>query len=75
MIKTLQKHGNSQALVIEKALMDALGIQGDTPLQISVSGNSLIVTPVNVGVGRETVAESIKKLRPRYGPMLKNLAE
>ena len=75
MIKKLQKHGNSQALVIEKAIMDALGIQGDTPLQVTVSGNSLIVTPVNVGVGREAVAESIKNLRPRYGQMLRNLAE
>lgn len=75
MIKTLQKHGNSQALLIDKALMDVLGIQADTPLQVVVSGNSLVVTPVNVGVGREAVAKSIKKLRPRYGQMLENLAE
>jgi len=75
MIKTLQKHGNSHALVIDKALMDALGVLVDTPLQVSVSGNSLVVTPVNVGVGREEVAESVKKLRPRYGQMLKHLAE
>ena len=75
MIKTLQKHGNSQALVIEKALMDALGIDKDSKLQVSVSGQSLIITPVNVGVGREAVAASIRKLRPRYGQMLKHLAE
>ncbi len=75
MIKTLQKHGNSQALVIEKSILDALGIEPDTPLEIVVSGQSLIITPVNVGVGRRTVAESIKKLRPGYGDMLKKLAE
>jgi len=75
MVKTLQKHGNSQALVIDKALMDALGIQADTPLQVTVTGNTLIVTPVNVGLGREAVAQSVKKLRRRYGQMLKNLAE
>ena len=75
MVKTLQKHGNSQALVIEKALLEALGIEMDTPLQITVSGNSLIITPANVGVGKEAVAESIKKLRPKYGQMLKNLSE
>ena len=75
MIKTLQKHGNSQALVIDKALMEAVGFQKDSPLQVSVSGNSLIVTPVHVGVGREKVAEAITKLRPRYGDMLKRLAE
>jgi len=75
MVKTLQKHGNSQALVIDKALMDAMGISPDTPLQVTVSGNSLVVTPANVGVGREAVAKSIEKLRPRYGDMLKKLAE
>ncbi len=75
MIKTLQKHGNSRALVIDRALMEAVGIQDDSPLQITVSGNSLIVTPVHAGVGREKVAEAIAKLRPRYGDMLKRLAE
>jgi antitoxin component of MazEF toxin-antitoxin module len=75
MIKKLKKHGNSQALVIDKALMDALGIDMDTQLSICVSGHSLIVTPVEVGVGRDEVEASIRKLRPRYGQMLKNLAE
>lgn len=75
MIKTLQKHGNSQALVVDKALMEALGIEGDSPLQVTVSGNSLIVTPVHVGIGRKKVAEAIEKLRPAYGGMLKRLAD
>jgi antitoxin component of MazEF toxin-antitoxin module len=75
MVKTLKKHGNSQALVIEKVLMEAIGIQADSLLQIVVSGNSLIVTPVHVGVGRERVTEAIDKLRPRYGAMLQRLAE
>lgn len=74
MVKTLEKHGNSQALVIEKALMEAIGIQPDSPLQITVSGHSLIVTPVHVGIGSERVTETIDKLRPRYGGMLERLA-
>ena len=75
MIKTLTKVGNSHALVIDKPLMEALGIEHDTPLQLTVSGNSLIVTPANVGLGRQAVADFIKKLRPRYGKMLEELAE
>ncbi len=75
MIKKLQKHGNSQALVIDKPIMEALGIDNDTELQVTVSGNSLIITPVNVGIGRERVVEAIEKLRPRYGEMLERLAE
>ena len=75
MVKTLKRHGNSQALVIEKPLMDALGIDAETPLQVTVSGNSLVVTPVHVGIGADKVAESIESLRPEYGDMLKRLAE
>jgi antitoxin component of MazEF toxin-antitoxin module len=75
MLKTLQKHGNSHALVIEKGLMETLGIEADTPLQVTVSGQSLIVTPANVGIGKDKVKASIKRLRPRYGRMLRNLAE
>ncbi len=75
MVKTLQKHGNSQALVIEKPLMEALGIDTDTPLQITVSGNSLVITPIHIGIGRKKVGEIIDKLRPKYGDMLRRLAE
>ena len=75
MVKTLQKHGNSHALVIDKALMEAMGIDADSPLEVIVSGNSLILTPVHVGLGRDRVAKEIEELRPRYGEMLKRLAE
>jgi antitoxin component of MazEF toxin-antitoxin module len=75
MIKTLQKHGNSMALVIEKPMMEALGITEDTPLQLTLSGNALVITPANVGVGRKQIEESLKKMRRRYGPMLKRLAD
>jgi len=75
MVKTLQKHGNSHALVIDRALMEATGIEADSPLEVTVSGNSLIVTPVHVGLGRERIARELEELRPRYGEMLKRLAE
>ncbi|MHC4408215.1 MAG: AbrB/MazE/SpoVT family DNA-binding domain-containing protein [Planctomycetota bacterium] len=75
MIKSLQKHGNSHALVIDKALMEALEIDENTPLQITVSGTTLIVSPVEVGIGDEDVRDAIAKLRPKYARILKRLAE
>jgi death on curing protein len=75
MIKTLKKHGNSMALVIEKPMMEALGITEKTPLQVTVNGNALVVTPANVGVGPERMKVVIKEIRKRYGPMLKRLAD
>ena len=75
MIKMLKKHGNSMALVIEKPMMEALGITEETPLQVTVNGNALVVTPANVGVGPERMKTVIKEIRKRYGPMLKRLAD
>lgn len=75
MIKTLQRHGNSQALVLDKPILEMLGAGEDTPLQISVSGGSLIVTPVDTGLGRDEVDRVFENLQPRYGDMLRRLAE
>ena len=75
MIKTLQRHGNSQALVLDKPILEMLGAGEDTPLQLSVSGGSLIVTPVNTGIGRDEVDRAFEDLQPRYGDMLRRLAE
>ncbi len=75
MIKRLRKHGNSQALSVDKAMMEAMGIQSDTPLQVTISGNTMIVTPANVGVGAEDLDRSLKKMRRRYGRTLKRLAK
>jgi len=75
MIKTLQKHGNSHALVIDKALMEALGIDESTPLQVTLNGTTLVVTPVEVGLGEKDIADAIAELRPKYAGMLKRLAE
>ena len=75
MVKTLQRHGNSHALVLDKALLELLNITPETQLQIQVSNGSLVVTPVNVGVSEDEVAASIARLRPRYKQMLECLAE
>ena len=42
MIKTLTKHGNSYALVIDRAILDLLHIEPDSPLEISTDGKTLI---------------------------------
>ena len=77
LVKTLQKRGNSHALVIDKTLMEQLGIGADTPLHLTVTGGSLVVRPVYSGAGKERVADSLAKIRkqPGYPEMLNNLAK
>ena len=76
MIKTLTKHGNSLALVIERPILDLLKIEADTPLEISTDGQRLIITaaPAPEGRGGKFKA-ALEKTNSRYGEALKKLAE
>ena len=65
MVKTLQKYGNSHALVIDKPLMEAMGITAETPLNITVSSGSLSIQRADVGLGPDRVHATLSKLRPK----------
>jgi antitoxin component of MazEF toxin-antitoxin module len=75
MVKTLQKYGNSYALIIDKAILDATGITPETQLKVTVLGDSLTITPSNVGLGRERVDEIMSRVERDYGKALKKLSE
>jgi antitoxin component of MazEF toxin-antitoxin module len=75
MIKRLRKQGNGQVLPIDKSTMEAMGVGMETPLQVTVTGNTLVVTPVHVGVAKDRLDASVKKMRKRYGKTLENLAK
>lgn len=45
MPKKLVKHGNSRAIVIDKAILELLRIDDDTDLDLSTDGRSLVITP------------------------------
>ena len=61
-VKTLIKHGRSYALVIPRAIMEQLGIEPDTPLQLSVDGRGLRIDPIreNIGPDYELIRERKK---------------
>ena len=55
LIKKLTKYGNSFALVIDRPVLNLLGIDIDTPLEISTpDGKKLEITPLKpeVNAGR-----------------------
>lgn len=74
MVKRLTKHGNSLALVIDKGVLELLGIGADTPLSISTDGNCLIISPVRAAKRRKELGEALDKVNRRYGKTLKRLA-
>ena len=75
MIKTLTKHGNSLALVIEKPILELIGADADTPFDISTDGQVLILAPVKAPARSPAFKAALNKVNERYPKALKKLAE
>jgi antitoxin component of MazEF toxin-antitoxin module len=75
MIKTLTKHGNSLALVIEKPILELIGADADTPFDVSTDGQVLILSPVKDTGRREAFRAALDKVNTKYPKALKKLAE
>ncbi len=74
MIKHLTRHGNSLALVIDKALLELLDISADTPLEIRTDGHALIVSPADPE-RRKAFRASLDHVNNKHGKALRKLAE
>ena len=75
MIKKLTKHGNSLALVIDRAVLDLLKIKVATPLDISTDGQVLVITPIRDEARQEKFKKALDSTKRKYGHALKRLAE
>ncbi|MBP7860300.1 AbrB/MazE/SpoVT family DNA-binding domain-containing protein [bacterium] len=76
MQKNLIKHGNSHALIIDKAVLELLKIDPEkTPLELSTDGNVIIITPVRNKKIQKDISKSLAKIDARYSSVFKRLAE
>lgn len=75
MVKKLAKHGNSLALVIDRAVLDLLNIDTDTPLDISTDGEVLIVSPVRDDSREAKFKQALETANRKYGRVLRRLSE
>lgn len=75
MTKTLTKHGNSYALVIDKPILELLHATPTTPFEIMTDGSCLVVTPVREQTEEDKFQRALDKVHKRFGRALKKLAE
>ena len=75
MVKKLTKHGNSLALVIDRAVLDLLKINAETPLDISTDGQVLVIAPVRDEAHPRRFKQALEAANQKYGRALKRLAE
>jgi antitoxin MazE len=75
MIKKLSKHGNSLALVIDRSILELLGIDEKTPLEVSTDGRALVIAPARAKKRRQRFEKALSETNTFYGKALKRLAE
>jgi antitoxin MazE len=75
MIKTLSKHGNSLALVIDQGVLELLKVDADTPLEITTDGRNLIVSPLTDRKQRRRFKAALAATNRKHARLLKRLAE
>ena len=75
MTKKLIQHGNSAALVIDKALMDLLKVQMDTPLEVTTDGKNIIISPQTRRNAEADLLEALDRINKRHGPVLAKLGK
>lgn len=75
MVKKLTKHGNSLALVIDRAVLDLLKISTETPLEVSTDGQVLVIAPVRDEAQQRKFRQALDAANQKYGRALKRLAE
>jgi antitoxin MazE len=75
MVKSLTKHGNSLALLIEKPILELLGADSDTQFDITTDGQVLVLTPLKDPKRQSRFESALKKANTKYSGALKRLAE
>lgn len=71
MIKSLKKHGNSMALVIEKPILELLGADASTQFEVTTDGKSLTITPMK----RLSVENANRIANEKHSDVFRELAK
>ena len=77
MRKKLTRQGNSAALVIDKPLLEVLGLEAGSPVEVLTDGTSLLVRPVRSLSARRRAAFAcgLAETNRAWSDMLRRLAD
>ena len=75
MTKKLIQHGNSAAVVLDRALLDVLNVRMDTPLEVTTDGKNIIISPQQTPSAEASLLESLERINRKHGSVLKKLGQ
>ncbi len=74
MLKSLIKVGNSNAILLDRTIMDLIGIEANGRVNLTVNGDSLVITPVNPTVDSEKFEAAAERAEKKFDKLLTRLA-
>lgn len=75
MRKKLTRTGNSVALVLDKPLLEELGLAENEEVELSTNGDVLVVTPIRDAERRRKLQKILDRIHEQYGGVFRRLAE
>ena len=74
MLKSLTKVGNSHAILLDKVIMDLLGIDANGKINLMVDGGSLVITPVEPAVDNAKFEAAAERAEKKFDKLLTRLS-
>ncbi len=75
MRKKLTKIGTSLALALDGPLLERVGVDAGTPLEVSTDGEVIVISPVRSARRTAKLRRVMGKAHGRYAGVFKRLAE
>ena len=75
MIKTLTKHADGYALVIEQPILESLRVSPETMFEVVTDGQCLVLTPLRDKEEEKKFQDALEMVHERFGRAMKRLAE
>jgi len=76
MIKQLRKVGNSNALILDKPILELLGLEEGGQVQLTIQDGNLIVTPANPKlVDVKNIQQKLDYVMKKRQKVLRRLAQ
>jgi antitoxin component of MazEF toxin-antitoxin module len=75
MIKKLTRTGNSIALVLDKPLLEELGLDENAEVEVSTNGQVIVITPKRNSARDQRFRKAVDKVNSKYAGLFKRLSE
>ena len=75
MSKKLVRTGNSLALVLDKALLEATGIDADTALEVSTDGEVIVLSPARSAKRTAKLKKVMERAHQDFAGAFRRLAK